>query len=35
MGVMLILFAVLIATDSIVYIAEFLLVNFSWDATLR
>ncbi|MFA7432369.1 MAG: cytochrome c biogenesis protein CcdA [Gemmobacter sp.] len=35
MGVMLIVFAVLIATDSISYIAEAMLRNFSWDATLR
>ncbi len=35
MGVMLIVFAILIATDSVAYIAEFMLANFSWDATLR
>lgn len=35
MGLMLLVFAALIATDSVSRIAEFLLVNFNWDATLR
>jgi len=33
MGVMLILFAVLIATDSVSHIAQFLLDRFDWSAT--
>jgi cytochrome c-type biogenesis protein len=34
MGVMLIAFAVLIVTDSVNYIAEFLIQHFNWEATL-
>ena len=35
MGVMLILFAVLIATNSVSYIAAWLIESFDWSATLR
>ncbi|MFN6978222.1 MAG: cytochrome c biogenesis CcdA family protein [Gemmobacter sp.] len=35
MGVMLLVFAALIATDSVALIAEFLLATINWDATLR
>lgn len=35
MGVMLIVFAVLIATNSISYIADFLIRNFDWSGTLK
>jgi cytochrome c-type biogenesis protein len=35
MGAMLLVFAALIATDSVSILAEFLLVNFDWTATLR
>lgn len=35
MGVMLIVFAVLIATNSISYLADFLIRNFDWSSTLR
>ncbi|MFN3937520.1 MAG: cytochrome c biogenesis CcdA family protein [Gemmobacter sp.] len=35
MGVMLILFAVLIATDKMYLVAEWMLNNFDWSATLR
>ncbi len=34
MGVMMILFALLIATNSVGYIAEWMINNFSWDNTL-
>ncbi len=34
MGVMLILFAVLIATDSVNYISDFLVRHFDWESTL-
>jgi cytochrome c-type biogenesis protein len=35
MGAMLILFAVLIATDSINWISAFLVDNFNWESTLK
>ncbi|MFC2968707.1 cytochrome c biogenesis CcdA family protein [Acidimangrovimonas pyrenivorans] len=35
MGAMLILFAVLIATNSVGYISDFLIQNFSWESTLK
>ncbi len=35
MGAMLLVFAVLIATDSVSVLAEFLLLQFDWTATLR
>ncbi|MBL4916493.1 cytochrome c biogenesis protein CcdA [Szabonella alba] len=35
MGVMLIVFAVLIATNSVAYIADFMIRNFDWSGTLR
>lgn len=35
MGVMLIVFALLIATNSVTYIADFMIRNFDWSGTLR
>jgi cytochrome c-type biogenesis protein len=35
MGAMLVLFAVLIATNSVSYISDFLIRNFSWENTLK
>jgi cytochrome c-type biogenesis protein len=35
MGVMLIVFGILIATNSVNLIADFLLRNFDWSATLQ
>jgi cytochrome c-type biogenesis protein len=35
MGVMLILFAILIATNSVNYLADFMIRNFDWSGTLR
>jgi len=35
MGVMLIVFAILIATNSVNYIADFMIRNFDWSGTLK
>jgi cytochrome c-type biogenesis protein len=35
MGAMLVIFAILIATNSVNYIADYMIRNFDWSSTLR